>query len=50
MGSIPGLGRFHMLPSSSAHVPQKLNPGAPEPVLCNKRSRRSEKPSHCSEE
>ena len=26
MGSIPGLGSFHMLQSSQAHVPQLLSP------------------------
>ena len=28
MGLIPGLGRFHMLQSNKAHVPQLLSPRA----------------------
>ena len=33
-----------------AHVPQLLKPVCLEPVLCNKRSYRSEKPAHRNEE
>ena len=32
-----------------AHVPQLLKPARLEPVLCNKRSHRSEKPAHNKE-
>ena len=59
-GTIPGLGRFHMLRSTHAHVPQllslcsrahKLQLLKPkrldlEPVLCNKRSHCIETPAH----
>ena len=31
-----------------AHVPQLLNPTCLEPVLCNKRSHRNERPAHCN--
>ena len=33
-----------------AHEPQLLKPARLEPVLCNKRSRRNEKPAHRNEE
>ena len=33
-----------------ACVPQLLKPTRLEPVLCNKRSHRNEKPAHCNEE
>ena len=33
-----------------AHVPQLPKPTHLEPVLCNKRSHRDEKPTHCNEE
>ena len=33
-----------------AHVPELLKPPCLEPVLCNKRSHRNEKPAHCNEE
>ena len=45
MGLIPGLGRFHMLQSNKAHVPQLLKPVSLEPVL-NKRGHHNEKPMH----
>ena len=57
-GSSPGPGGSHMTQSSWACVPQlpSLNSGAREPqllrptclqpVLCNKRSHRDEKPAH----
>ena len=52
-GSIPGLRIFHM-PQSSSACPATAGPegqdrwslGALEPVLCNKRSQCSEKPTH----
>ena len=58
-GLSPGLGRSHMPRSTSACVPQLLSlhsracepqllkPMSLEPVLCNKRSHRNEKPTHC---
>ena len=61
-GSIPGPGRSHMPQSNKAHVPQLLSlcsrarepqllkPAHLEPVLCNKRSHRNEKPVHRNEE
>ena len=33
-----------------ARVPQLLKPTRLEPMLCNKRSHRNEKPAHCNEE
>ena len=33
-----------------ARMPQLLKPARLEPVLCNKRSRRNEKPVHCNQE
>ena len=36
--------------SSKAREPQLLKPVCLEPVVRNKRSRRNEKPTHCSEE
>ena len=42
--SIPGPGRFHMLWGNWARVPQLLKPTGLEPMLCNKRGHRSEKP------
>ena len=35
---------------SRAHEPQLLKPACLEPVLCNKRSHRNEKPMHRNEE
>ncbi|KAJ8787544.1 hypothetical protein J1605_022859 [Eschrichtius robustus] len=49
-GSSPGPGRSHMPRSNSARVPQLLKPTRLEPVLCNKRSHRNEKPVHRNEE
>ena len=49
-GSSPGPGRSHMPQSNWAHVPQLLKPARLEPVLCNKRSHRNEKPAHRNEE
>ena len=61
-GSSPGLGGSHMQQSSWARAPQLLSlhsrareqqllkPACLEPVLCNKRSLRNEKPVHYSEE
>ena len=61
-GSIPGLGRSHMLQSnwarapqllslrSRAREPQLLKPTCLEPVLRNKRSHCNEKPTHGKEE
>ena len=57
-GSIPGLGRSHMLRSNEAHAPQLLSlrsrahepqllkPSCLEPVLHNNRSHHYEKPVH----
>ena len=59
--SNPGPGSSHMLWSNKAHArqllslrsrarePQLLKPTCLEPVLCNERSRRNEKPVHCNE-
>ena len=53
IGSIPGLGRYHMPQRNSVHVPQppssraatlRLKPAHLEPMLHGKRSHRSEKP------
>ena len=61
-GLIPGPERSHMLRSNKAHAPQLLSlrsrpqepkllkPARLEPVLCNRRSHRNEKPAHCNEE
>ena len=61
-GSSPGPGRSHVLRSNSAcapqllslrsraHEPQLLKPVCLEPVLCNKRSHRNEKPAHSNKE
>ena len=49
-GYNPGSGRFHMLKSNQACVPQLLSPSALstlEPRLCNKESHRSEGLPHC---
>ena len=57
MGSIPDLGRSHMLQGnkacaqlqsmcSRAWEPQLLSPCALEPMLCSKRSHHKEKPEH----
>ena len=53
MGSVPDPGRFHMLQSNEARVPQllthvlqQLRLSLLEPVLCNKRSHHEEKPVH----
>ena len=57
-GKIPALGveqlkacilRF-LSPSARAHEPQLLTPRRLDPVLCNKRSHRNEKPGHLKEE
>ena len=42
---IPGLGRTRMLRGSWARVPQLLKPERLQPMLCDKRSRCSEKPT-----
>ena len=42
-GLIPGLGRFCILGSNKSYVPQLQSP-ALKPMLCSKRSHRSEKP------
>ena len=49
-GSSPGSGRSHMPQSNWARVPQLLKPECLEPVLRNKRSHCSEKPTHQNEE
>ena len=49
-GLIPGPGGFHMPRSNEARGSQLLSPRALEPVLCDKRSRYSEKPKHHKEE
>ena len=61
-GSSPGLGHSHVPRSKEAHAPQLLSlrsrarepqllkPTCLEPVLCNKRSHRNEKPVHRNEE
>ena len=61
-GSSPGPGRSHMPRSNQAHAPQLLSlrsrarepqllkPTHLEPVLCNKRSHRNEKPVHRNKE
>ena len=49
-GLIPGPGRSHMPRSTEVRAPQLLKPAHLEPLLCNKRSHRKEKPTHCSEE
>ena len=61
-GSSPGPGRSHMPQSNSAREPQLLSllstacepqllkPVCLEPMLCNKRSHRNEKPAHRNEE
>ena len=51
MGSIPGLGRFHMPQSKEAHAPQLLSPRDEttvylEPVLHNKRSHHNKSAHH----
>ena len=60
-GSIPGPGRSHVPQSNQAAEPQLLSPLSRaqehqllkpmclEPVFCNKRSQRSEKPVHHNE-
>ena len=62
MGSSPGPGRSHMPQSnlslcatttelrSRAREPQLLKPAYLEPLLCNKRSHRNEKPEHRNKE
>ena len=47
-GLTPGPERFRIPRSNQAHVPQLLSLHGPEPVLCNKRAHRSEKPVHCT--
>ena len=59
-GSIPGLGRSHMLWSNKANVPQLLDassrafeaqllkPTFLGPMLCNKRRHHNEKPECCN--
>ena len=61
-GSSPGLGRSHMPQSNEARAsqllslcsrarePQLLKPAHLQPVLCNKRSHRNERPTHPNEE
>ena len=53
MASIPSLGRFHMLRGNYAHAPQLPRSRARmlplKPVLCNKKSYRSEKPERPSQ-
>ena len=49
VGSIPGVSRFHMPPSTKP-VPQLLKPECLEPVLCNKRIHRDGEPSYHKEE
>ena len=49
-GSIPGLGRSHMMWGSVACGPQPLKPLHLEPVLRNKRSHRDEKPANHKEQ
>ena len=61
-GLIPGLGRFHMPWSKSAHTAQLLSlsskarklqllrPMCPGPVLCNKRNHDNEKSAHGKED
>ena len=61
-GSNPGLGRPHTPWNNKAHArqllslcsrarePQLLKPMCLEPVLCNERSHRKEKPEHRNEE
>ena len=49
-GSIPGPGRSHMPRSNRAHAPQLLKTARLEPMLRNKRSHCSEKPTLCNEE
>ena len=49
-GSSPGPGRSHMPRSNKAHAPQLLKLACLEPVLCNKRSPRNEKPAHRNED
>ena len=46
MGSVPGLGRFHVPWSGLAHALQLLKPVCLEPALLNKRSYQKEKPKH----
>ena len=49
-GLSPGPGRFHMLRSNKARVPQLLKPASLEPMLRNKRSHCNEKPAYHNEE
>ena len=46
MGSFPGSGRSHVPLSNKARVPQLLSPSSLEPLFCNRRSHRNEKPAH----
>ena len=48
-GLIPGLGRFCILGSNKSYVPQLQSP-ALKPMLCSKRSHRSERLAHHNEE
>ena len=48
-GSVPALGRLHMVQSNLAQVPQLLKPTCLEPVF-HKRSQCNEKPAHRNEE
>ena len=49
-GSSPGPGGSHMPWSNYARAPQLPKPACLEPVLRNKRSHYSEKPTHRNEE
>ena len=42
--SIPGQGRFHVPQTNKARVPRRPTPKCLEPVLCNNRNHRGEKP------
>ena len=50
MGSSPGPGKSHMPRSNKARAPQLLKPARLEPVLCNRRRHRNEKPAHRNKE
>ena len=50
MGSIPGLGRFHMPRGNEACVLQLLKSASLELVLCKKRSHRNEKSARHNKE
>ena len=50
MGSIPGLGRSHVLRDNRTQAPQLLRPSAAttEPVPHNARNHRNEEPVRCN--